>query len=151
MKLKQSIANTRTRVHIMSRDEVEIRSELCPDVAKPTGPTLYECPISKRDIESDITLFSRDVVDTKLPNKDEELRNDLATQMAEKCDGMFLWIRMQQDKLRRSKTRKQQQKVIDDMPAGLEHTYDRNWIQIMHLSTLEWSRALAILRWATFA
>ncbi|KAI9792435.1 MAG: hypothetical protein M1816_002319 [Peltula sp. TS41687] len=149
--LKKSTANTRTRVLIVSRDEVDIRSEASPDAATSTESTLYEYKISDDDVQRDVILFSRNVVDRKLPNKEEALREDLATKMAEKCNGMFLWIKLQQENLRRGKNRKQLQEAINDMPIGLEHTYDRNWLKISRLPSRDRSRALALLRWVTFA
>ena len=37
------------------------------------------------------------------------------------------------------------------MPAGLESIYQRNWDDILKLPSNDRSRALGILRWATFA
>jgi len=91
------------------------------------------------------------VVDKKLPNKDDCLRQDLAVQLAEKCEGMFLWIKLQQDQLRGGKNAKQLQNIVKNMPIGLENTYERNWKIIQNHSPDNQSRALAILRWTTFS
>ena len=94
MSLKTSVGHTKTRILITSRDEGDIRSELSPDNANADGQRLYECRLSKEDLNPDITLFSKSVVDRKLANKNGALREDLAAQMAERCDGMFLLIKL---------------------------------------------------------
>jgi hypothetical protein len=51
-------------------------------------------------------LFSRSIVDRKLGKKDEKMRAILVRRMVERCEGMFLWMEMPEDQLRRGKTRK---------------------------------------------
>lgn len=93
LKLKKSISQTTSRLLIVSRDEGDIRSEICLD-AMSLKLTPYECGISKTNVRSDIALFSKCVVDEKLWKKPKILRQDLATQMAQKSEGMFLWVRL---------------------------------------------------------
>ena len=121
MSLKASVARTIPRILITSRDEGDIRSELYPDNASADGQRLYECRLSKEDLNPDITLFSKSVVDRKLANKNGALREDLAAQIAERCDGMFLLIKLQENQLSRSKNRKQLEAVVSNMPSELEH------------------------------
>ena len=141
--LKASVAYTRTRILIVSRDEGDIRSEMCLDNA----PRLYECKVSKEVLNPDVTLFSKSVVNRKLANKDGTFRADLAAQMAEKCDGMFLLIRLQENQLSKSKNRKQLQAIVSNMPSELEHAYERDWEYISGLPKYKKLRALDILRW----
>lgn len=149
--LKEATKLTASRVVITSRDETDIRAELYPEVAQHVGHIMLQCRISKEDLRHDIAHFSQSVVDKKLPNKDERLRQGLAGQLVEKCEGMFLWIKLQQDQLRGGKNAKQLQDIVKNMPSGLEKTYERNWTFIQKLPLQEKNRALAILRWATFA
>ncbi|MCJ1346752.1 hypothetical protein MMC31_004970 [Peltigera leucophlebia] len=149
--LKASVARTRTRILIVSRDEGDIRSEMSLHNANTIGPRLYECRLSKEVLNPDITLFSKSVVNRKLANKDGTFREALAAQMAEKCDGMFLLIRLQENQLSRSKNRKQLQAIVSNMPGELEHAYERDWEYISGLPKYEKLRALDILRWVTFA
>lgn len=151
MSLKASVARTKTRILITSRDEGDIRSELYPDNASADGQRLYECRLSKEDLNPDITLFSKSVVDRKLANKNGVLREDLAAQIAERCDGMFLLIKLQENQLSRSKNRKQLEAVVSNMPSELEHAYKRDWECILTLRTRDRLRALEILRWVTLA
>ena len=71
--------------------------------------------------------------------------------MADKCQGMFLWIKMQQNHLGCRKTRKQLQDIVNKMPTGLTNTYERNWKEIQKKEEDERNRAVAILRWVIFA
>ncbi|MCJ1379499.1 hypothetical protein MMC17_002600 [Xylographa soralifera] len=150
-KLKESVANTTSRILIISRDEVDIRSGIYSNGAKVTDETIYEYRISEDDVRSDIALFSKSIVDEKLPNKNDVLKGDLAIQMASKCNGMFLWLKLQGQHLRGGKNRKQLEETIGDMPTGLERAYERDWIKISKLNSPDKCRALALLRWVTFA
>jgi ankyrin repeat protein len=150
-KLKDVTGGTLSRILIASRKETDIEAELSPGKAEVAEYVLLQCKITKTDIWSDISLFSKCVVDEKLPKKDDRLRQDLAGQLAEKCEGMFLWIRLQKDQLRGSKNTKQLQNIVKDMPIGLIKTYERNWKTLQNHSPADRDRAFAILRWATFA
>ncbi len=104
--LKQAVAHTATRILVVSRDEVDIRAELAPDAgshstASPPELTLSELRITKDDVRDDVACFTQSVVDRRLPKKPEAVRHDLATQMAGKCEGMFLWVNLQKDELSR--------------------------------------------------
>ncbi|KAF2182975.1 hypothetical protein K469DRAFT_217806 [Zopfia rhizophila CBS 207.26] len=126
-KLKKAAERTASRIPVSSRDESDIKTELYPDTSQVTGYVLLQCRISREDVRHDITLYSRSVVDKKLPKKDENLRQSLARQLADKCEGMFLWIKLQQDHLRGGKNGKQLQDIVESMPLGLTKTYERNW------------------------
>jgi ankyrin repeat protein len=149
--LKKSLMSTSARLLVISRDEVDIRSEMSSNVENPMEQTMYECSISKDDVQPDIALFSRSIVDRKLSNKDDLLRKELATQMTEKSNGMFLWIKLQERCLRKGKNKKQLFQAIENLPIGLEHAYERDWMKISDPTNLDKARALAILQWVTFA
>ena len=149
--LKQAIAQTTSRIMILSRDEVGIRSGIHVIPANDPNQNLYEHRISRGDVQSDIELFCRNTVDKKLPNKSETLRDKISQRMAKRCNGMFLWVRMQGDNLRGGKGTKQLEEIVDDAPAGLEHLYDRNWARLSNLPDYDRARAFSILRWAAFA
>ena len=149
--LKKAVAGTTTRILVASRDEGDIRSELDPVYQNSVEQTLLKCRISKDDIQADIALYSKHTVDKKLSRKDESIRKELAMRLAQKCDGMFLWIKMQEEQLRGGKSTKQLRDTVENMPSGLHHTYERNWKSIQSHPDQEKSRAMAILRWVIFA
>ena len=57
----------------MSWDEGDIRSGICLDVMMSLELTTYEYGILKTDVQSDVTLFSKCVVDEKLWKKPKVL------------------------------------------------------------------------------
>jgi ankyrin repeat protein len=149
--LKNAVAHTTTRVLLMSRDEVDIRSQMSPDVTNSTKETIYEYNISLNDVRSDIHLFSKSIVDNKLFKKDNTFREELANLMADRCMGMFLWIKLQETDLRGGKGNGQLRRLIQNTPSGLEQAYERDWTNLLKQSSHDRSRALAILRWTLFA
>jgi Ankyrin repeats (3 copies)/NACHT domain len=148
-RLWKVLAGTAHRVLIVSRNEVEVRAQL-------TGPqarnlNFYEHEISPEDVRSDLVLFSNSVVNTRLANKNDAVRNELAEQLANKCDGMFLWKDLQRRSLCSWKNPRQLHQAIEEMPEGLESIYQQSWDHILKLPSRDKSRALKILRWATFS
>jgi ankyrin repeat protein len=145
--LLRAISNTKTRVMVVSRDEPDIRQGLtCKD-----NEDFVEYKISPTDLTPDITSYSRSIVERKLPNKSEDIKQDISTQMSERCNGQFLWLKLQEDHLRGWKNKKQLEDVINRTPSGLESLYDRNWSQILHFPESRRDRAISLLRWAAFS
>jgi ankyrin repeat protein len=150
-KLKNAAAGTRTKILITSREESDIKAELSPPSVQTRDQVIFQCKIKRDDVDEDLRLYSRSVVDRGLPNKDENLREKLADQLARRCEGMFLWIKMQQLQQNRGKNKKQLEKIVEEMPRGLIDTYRKNWEIIERRSAEDQDRAFAILRWAIFA
>ncbi|KFY32168.1 hypothetical protein V493_00457 [Pseudogymnoascus sp. VKM F-4281 (FW-2241)] len=148
--LKQATSNTRSRLIVVSRDEREIREGL-------NGPNsgsywnLTACPILPANVKPDATRFAQSIVDLKLGNKTEAQREQLAHQMVDHFESMFLCMRALEGHLREGKSPAQLQRTIGQAPTELYDLYDRNWRKIAALPETDRSRALAILRWATFA
>ena len=151
VKLKASVEGTTTRILVVSRNVSDIRSGISSQMENAATQAVYVCGLTQDDVQSDLALFSRSIVDERLPKKDDALREDIATQIADKSNGMFLWVKLQAKNLRIGKNRNQLRKAIQDMPAGLDRVYDRDWEKIMNLKRSDRSRALAILLWVTFA
>jgi len=149
--ISSAIANIATRILILSRDEPEIRHSFRTIIAGRSGQDFAEYQIRPADVRPDTTLFSRSIIDSKLANKHETLKTELSQRMANRCDGMFLWVKMLEDQLRSGKNQKQLEETIDQTPTALSHLYDRNWMRICQLSEKDKIRAFAILRWAAFA
>lgn len=143
--ISRAIADTTSRIMIVSRDEPEIRRALS-DV---TG--FLELKISPQDVRHDVLLFSRSIVDRKLSKKDEITKSDISLKMADRCNGQFIWVKMQEGSLRNWKNKKQLEDAIDKTPALLEHLYERNWTRMSRLPIEERNRAYSLLRWAAFS
>ncbi|KAI1735544.1 ankyrin repeat-containing domain protein [Xylaria scruposa] len=146
--LTSTVANSRAQLLIVSRNELAIRESL--RVNSSEKEQLVELQIVPNDVEADATLFSQSVIDKKLSNKTEAERGKLAYELVNRCDSMFLGIKLLEDDLRGGKNLKQLQKVIDEAPNKLNHIYDRNWARIKNFDESSRLRAFSILRWAAF-
>lgn len=147
--LKQATQATNTRIFLTSRYEYDIESELHCSIADSPKYTVFDCKISTADVQGDINLLSETIVATRLPKQEQSLRQELAAKMAERCDGQFLWLKFQQDRLRDRKSPKALRKLVHDMPPKLRSVYERTWNQIENLE--ESDRAVGMLRWLCFA
>jgi hypothetical protein len=122
-KLKNAAAGKGTKIFITSREDSDIKAEMSPERAQIPEQVIFKCKITRDDVDNDLSLYSRSVVDRSLPNKDEGLRKMLAGQLARRCEGMFLWIKMQQLQKSKGKNKKQLEKIVGEMPRGLTETY----------------------------
>lgn len=146
MKLRELISGTRTRVMVVSRPFLDIRSAVHPDESE-RGLIVYEIPMTQGDVGDDLKAFSKAIIDKKLSNRSDDSRSELANQMAERASGMFLWVKLHQCALRRSKNQKQLREIILHMPEGLNRTYDRNMERIRALNKVDRARVHLILTW----
>jgi ankyrin repeat protein len=145
--MQHALTGTNTRVMIISRNEPEIRR--C--IIQNTGSKFLEYKISPDDVEHDIASYSRSIVDRRLPNKDEIVRDKISRKLADRCSGQFLWLKMQEPSIRGGKNKKQLQAAIEMAPRGLNRLYDRSWNKILDLPADDSKRAFSILRLAAFA
>jgi ankyrin repeat protein len=146
-----SAAQTGSHILIVSRYDADIKFHFKNNSTESHPDLFYEYEISKQDTRNDIASFSNYVVEQKLPNKPAALKQEIAKEAADRCDGMFLWIRLLNDRLSRGKNAKQLRKVVSETPVGLEKAYERDLGAILELSEDERRRAVAILRWILFA
>ncbi|SCO54287.1 uncharacterized protein FFNC_15440 [Fusarium fujikuroi] len=142
-----AVVGTNARVLLVSRDEPEIRHALMEDAPK----SFAEYKIMPEDVRSDTAVFAWDIVNRKLPNKTDDVRSILSESMTDRCQGQFLWLKIQEDSLRAGMNKKQLQHAIEDTPTRLNDLYDHNWTRITQLREWEKNRAFALLRWTAFA
>ncbi|KAK7757566.1 hypothetical protein SLS62_000581 [Diatrype stigma] len=147
--LTNAVIGGTSRVLVVSRNTQEIREGLG---ARRYGENsaLNEIQIRPEDVKADATLFSQEIVNQRLANKSKAQREQLSSRMVDRCESMFLGIRMLEGDLSGGKNLKQLQRIIDQMPNGLEHIYDRNWERITNLPQSSRCRAFSILRWAAY-
>lgn len=145
--LKKAVEGSLTRVLMVSRDEGPIREALAGDNE---GIDFSEFRIFPEGTQTDTSAYSRAIVEKKLSNKAEDVRSDISASMADRCQGQFLWVKLQSDSLRKGMNKKQLQKTVSDTPSGIERIYERNWQRIMELSDDERLRVMALLRWVAF-
>lgn len=149
--LKHSLQGTDARILITSRTEFDIESGLRFSTTEPQVYSLLDCNISRHHVKDDIDLVSKSIVARKLPKQEQYLREELAAQMAERCEGQFLWLKFQQDLLRDSKSPKALRSVVQAMPQKLHAIYERSWNYMVALEEPDRGRAIDTLRWLTFA
>ncbi|KAJ5557005.1 hypothetical protein N7494_000920 [Penicillium frequentans] len=145
--IARATAGTQTRIFIVSRDEPEIRNSLSAidDVL------LIQQKITPDLVRPDIDVYSRSVVDRKLAKKTKAVKEDISQKLADRCNGQFLWIKLQEDDLRSTANQKALQRIINSTPVGLGDAYERNWTRISRLPDEYRNRAFNILRWAAFS
>ncbi|KAJ8132125.1 hypothetical protein O1611_g1496 [Lasiodiplodia mahajangana] len=144
------ICDSESQVLIVSRNDVRIREGLSAD-GNGTARHFVELHISPKDVKADASTFSQSVVTRKLRNKTETQRRVLADRLADRCESMFLAIKLLEDDLRGGMSLKQLQRAIDNAPKKLDHIYDRDWERIQGLDNSSRRCAFSILRWVTFA
>lgn len=149
-KIRESLSDTNNHLLVISRDEVDIRRATFPADDPGVGTAILEHAISIKDTKADVGRYSLSLVNRKLASKPDALKTDLAEGMANSSQGMFLWVRMQENQLRSHKNAKQLRQAVKDMPLGLEKAFVRDWDRIMTLDAEDRERALALLRWLVF-
>ena len=147
--MNETISGTRARVIILSRPEAEIRNQLqlYNEEVSMKGLSWHDYEITLSDTSDNLKIFAAGVMDVKIPNRDAELRQELAANAADKADGMFLWIRLLYSQLSRSESPTKLRKIITDTPTGLDQAYERDLQNILVLDQEERERTMAILRW----
>ncbi|SPO00191.1 related to ankyrin [Cephalotrichum gorgonifer] len=145
--IQLAVAGTTTRILVTSRDEPDIRHGMTQHAAV----TVLECKVTLEDVKRDTEVYSRSIVDRKLSNKDESVKDEISRKLAGRCNGQFLWVKLQEPSLRSGKNKKQLEAAIDKTPAELGPLYDRNWERILGLPEEEKARAFSLLRWVAFS
>lgn len=140
-----AISGSECRLLLVSRDEPEIQNVIG------TSKGWFQLGITHEDVKSDAIVYSRSIVEKKLGNKDETLRQELSQRMVNRCNGQFLWLKLQEDSLRSWKNKKKLEDTIDETPSGLDRLYSRNVARILGRPERERNRALRLIRWAAFA
>ncbi len=148
--LIKNVADTRVRVLILSRDNDDIRGQL-GTLTKDTVPMLFEYGISVNDTKGDIDHCSFDMINKKLANKSRDLKAYLTSEAARKSDGMFLWLDLLGRELDPGENAKGLRKMVSEMPAEINETYERDLEKVKKLKPAQKARAIAILRWILFA
>uniref|UniRef100_A0A8H7NHK0 ZZ-type domain-containing protein n=2 Tax=Bionectria ochroleuca TaxID=29856 RepID=A0A8H7NHK0_BIOOC len=142
-----AVAGTRTRVLFVSRDEPDIRDVLMNDA----HATFDEYRIMLEDVRPYTNVYAHAIVNRKLYNKSDDVRSSLSEAMSDRCQGQFLWLKMQEECLRGGMNKKQLRQAIENTPTGLNSLYDHNWTRIASLGEEARDRAFALLRWAAFS
>jgi ankyrin repeat protein len=145
------LPKTDFRVLVVSRDVADIREYLDGNNVGSSDLETTEYGITAKDTGADISSFSEDMVNRRLPNKHHELRDSLAEKAAVRSEGMFLWIKLLENEISPGQNASELQQTITEMPAGVSEAYSRELERIQKLPQRPRSAAFAILRWILFA
>ncbi|KAI1389626.1 ankyrin repeat and SOCS box protein 7 [Hypoxylon trugodes] len=150
--LLKNLQKTKSRVMVVSRDVPDIREYLGQDVPS-EGDTVkkLEYGITAKDTTRDVRSFSEYMVNKKLSKKKEELRQRIASQAAERSEGMFLWIKLLEQEISPGQNAKQLTRTVIEMPSGISDAYSRELEKIIRMPPDEKEKAVMILRWTLFA
>ncbi|KAL8826454.1 MAG: hypothetical protein Q9191_003788 [Dirinaria sp. TL-2023a] len=152
--LKKLISSTKasgSQLLLVSREDHDIREQLAGVGITSKTHEIFRLRVTQHDTRDDVASFSKSLMEQRLPNKTDELKRDLAMTAAEKCDGMFLWVRLLHERLSPGKNARQLLKMVVDTPAGLNQAYERELQAINYLSQDERDRATKILWWTLYA
>ncbi|KAJ5352213.1 hypothetical protein N7452_001187 [Penicillium brevicompactum] len=148
--LMRATSSTDAQLMITSRDEPEIRTSL---PAQGYGASIFEHKITLDDVRPDVLSYSKKLVYDELRKSTDTAKQSLSEKLADRCNGQFLWVKLQQKSLRRNswKSHKELERVINSTPTGLQDIYERNWMKILKLPEEDRVRALSLLRWTAFS
>ncbi|KAF5020464.1 hypothetical protein F66182_7503 [Fusarium sp. NRRL 66182] len=150
--LVKHLSKTKSRVLLVSRDVPDIRECLGQDVSCETdGFMRAEYSITAKDTSEDVQSFSECMIDRKLHKKKQDLRHDIASRAAKRSEGMFLWIKLLEQKISPAQNAKELKKTVTEMPAGISDAYTSELERIAGLSPGDKEKAVMILRWTLFA
>ncbi|CAH0026868.1 unnamed protein product [Clonostachys rhizophaga] len=136
-----------SRFMLFSRNDESIRNSLHNSLTR----GFNEIQVIARDVYDDVVSYSRTIVNERLSNKPQDLREDISQQLADQCDGQFLWVRLQATKLQKISNKFQLQRDISNTPTGLGQLYEREWQSISTNPDVDTERALSLLKWAAFS
>ena len=153
--LEESIEHTNARILIISRESADLRNRYRRALhsRKSSSPSWLAYRITREDTENDIRIYTRAIVNDVLHKRTSDLKDDIVLRLVEKCDGMFLYLRRIQPRLKSKSTMgaSKLRAIIEDMPRGLDEAYDRDLQIICGLDSEDRERALSILRWVLYA
>jgi hypothetical protein len=113
---------------------------------------MLENAITKDDTSSDIQRLATSIVESKLPKRSLKFRTDLSKKLSSGCDGMFLLLRLERDRLKEGKSDHALQQVFSGAPLQLDRVYERELERILRLRDPEKiRRAETILKLAQSA
>lgn len=149
--LISSTESSSSHLLLVSREDHDIREQLTVVESSSRSYKVFRFQVTQEDTRDDVNSVSNYLVDQRLPNKSEELRKDLGSSAAEKCEGMFLWVRLLHERLSPGKNARQLKKIVLDTPTGLTQAYERDLEAIHDLPEDEKDRAIMTLRWTLYA
>lgn len=152
--LRDAVANTASRLVIVSRDEEDIRHALCNMGCRKSKDTVIEYQIRPNDVHKDIECFSTQQMarSRQLTSCNESVQREVMEHLITKSEGMFMFVSLQSARLAKAGYMSKLRQVMAEIPADLRSFYESDWVRITAGNDqLDRDRALSILAWVTFA
>lgn len=140
--LCDSLARTRTRVLFVSREDLDISRCVRSPEADAILWIMYA--LSPHDTHADIKKFADTLIEHKLPNKPQDLKEEISADACKRSDGMFLWVFNLQRQLKPSFSPPILRLIVSDTSRGLNEAYGRVLQNIVELDDEDRERAVAI-------
>ena len=147
--LCDSLARTRKRVLFVSREDIDISRCVRSSEADAIRWIVYA--LTPHDTRTDIKKLADTLIEHKLPNKSQDLKEEISADACKRSDGMFLWVINLQRQLKPSFSPPKLRTIVSNTPPGLKQAYGRVMQNIVELDDEDRERAVAILRWVMFA
>jgi hypothetical protein len=137
------------RVCLMSREVNYVASAIAASISRAIQMRLC------MDLTgADVRQFANQMVGKQLATKSSALQASVASKLASKAQGMFLWVRLETPRLKPRMTMQQLEQTLEDMPKGndaLSRLYDRCLEQILNQQEpTDVKRSLNVLRWTLY-
>jgi len=150
--LQENVESSSAKVLIISRDEVDIRHSLLGDDSpeEASNSTVVEYEIIDSDTQDDLRLFTLATVQKRLGSSQKALQESLADEICDRSDGMFLWVRIGSERIKRGMTSAQLRRIVQETSPNLHALYQRDLEKILLLDAEDRKRAQDIFRWILF-
>lgn len=143
--VNEAVRGTKTRILVISRPKSGIRQALMGL----NSADFSEHEVCKKDVCSDIEVFSKSIVTQKLRGEDAASQAGMIKKMSDQSEGQFHWLKLQQDSLPEGLSQEELQDALGKIPAGLSNLYSRSWSIITHGK--DRVRAVLLLRLAVLS
>lgn len=147
--------------HTMSTKIMHILG-MCPNLrilllGRPHVIQVHSQSLDFREIDINPTLLNQDIeafIGDEIAKSDilslPELREDISQTLKDKSDGMFLWVILMVDDLRRSSSKSELKERLQNLPRGLEEAYQLIFLRLsQNLDKFELRLARNVLAFMT--
>ena len=134
-------ASVPIRIFITTRPSLELQGRL-----QQTSMGLEYQQILPQDTIEDIKLYVEENLDCLNTEDGSGPRQQLITTILEKSEGCFLWVRLVLGELRNVYSTAETQKILGDVPLGMDQLYSRT-LATMSMASYGKDLARAILIW----
>lgn len=101
------------RIFLVSREDQNIRNEISNFTFRSVGIKFNKYKINPPNVQPDAILVSQNIVNRKLNNKKQFVKNKIVQKIVDRFGSILLYIRLMETNLRGGKNQKQLEYIID--------------------------------------